>query len=176
MDQLEYLKQHTDISSLKPATGKLREQQLQLVNFAVEFFNEIKELDIKPFLLCGNLLGHVRHNGFIPWDDDLDFGLIRADYEKLIEYCKKHFVVCKYDGKVSEYKGLKPFERVHKRCTEYPNQYVLEIWYDQLQLIKGTSADDCMFLDFWSFDFFDNNYSFEEYRQYLNKVKSHIYA
>ena len=44
----------------------------------------------KPFLYAGNLLGYVRHGGFIPWDDGMDIGLIRKDYEKLYYYCMNH--------------------------------------------------------------------------------------
>jgi lipopolysaccharide cholinephosphotransferase len=47
-----------------------------------------KKHNIRYSIIDGTLLGAVRHKGFIPWDDDMDVGIIRDDYEKFIAICE----------------------------------------------------------------------------------------
>ncbi|MCR5700020.1 MAG: LicD family protein [Candidatus Saccharibacteria bacterium] len=58
----------------------------------LEKFQEVcNKHNLKWFLIGGSLLGAIRHNGFIPWDDDIDIAMFRDDYKKLIKIAPKEF-------------------------------------------------------------------------------------
>lgn len=49
------------------------------------FIHICDTLKLRYYVLGGTLLGAVRHKGFIPWDDDIDVGMPRADYEIFLQ-------------------------------------------------------------------------------------------
>ena len=67
----------------------LRKVQLAQLEIGKEIKRVCDENGIKYFLDSGTLLGAIRHKGFIPWDDAMDMGMLREDYERFIEIAPK---------------------------------------------------------------------------------------
>ncbi len=68
----------------------LKEIQSEMLNVVLKIDEICNCLNIKYSLAYGSLIGAIRHNGFIPWDDDLDIWMAREDLDKFVEYCKTH--------------------------------------------------------------------------------------
>lgn len=59
----------------------LSKHQAVLIELLHEFDRVCRKYNIPYMVFCGSALGAVRHNGIIPWDDDLDVTMLRKDYE-----------------------------------------------------------------------------------------------
>lgn len=70
-------------------TGTLRNIQLLYIELLRFIDNVCTKYDIDYWIDYGTLLGAVRHDGFIPWDDDVDISIMKEDYEKLIDVLPK---------------------------------------------------------------------------------------
>ena len=75
--------------SLDKAEGLLREHQLVLKSLLYDFDNLCKANRIEYFLATGTLLGAIRHGGFVPWDDDVDVGIMNEDIDRLKDVVSK---------------------------------------------------------------------------------------
>ena len=61
---------------------ELRQLELEILDYVAKFCDEH---EITYWLDFGTLIGAIRHKGYIPWDDDIDISMMRADYDKFIK-------------------------------------------------------------------------------------------
>lgn len=77
---------------------EIRKYQLQELEILREFRKFCDQFHLRYYLTAGTLLGAVRHQGFIPWDDDIDIAMPRRDYNMLQKLAGKipagYFLQC----------------------------------------------------------------------------------
>ena len=104
---------------------KLHEIQIEILK---EIIRICFKYNLRWFVTYGTLLGTVRHQGFIPWDDDIDIGMVREDYDKFFQLAqkelKKGFYLSHYliDNKVPHY-----FMKIRKDNTAFIEDTVSHI-------------------------------------------------
>lgn len=113
---------------------ELRSEQIKILD---EIVRICKEENIKYFLDYGTLLGAVRHKGYIPWDDDIDIGMLRKDYNKFIRVAtkklKEDFILCYYKNEPHHFHT---FAKVRLK-----NTIMLESLYQHLDINNGIWVD-----------------------------------
>ena len=130
-----YKKNKVDITQIPKATGMLRDIQLANLEILKELDYVCKSNGLTYWLDFGTLLGAVRHKGFIPWDDDIDVGMTRESYDKIIDaFNSSTRNPDLYAGyfRSTLYRTNYYIKIMHKKC---PNLFVDIFPYDYLSVV-----------------------------------------
>lgn len=119
----------------------------QLVKLAqLDLLTELRRIcqkhDIPYYLIGGTLIGAIRHQGFIPWDDDIDVGMLRRDYDRFQQVCRQEldpaYTLHDWD---SDPASPHPFLKMKIRGSHYREG-----------LAAQSQMDDGIFIDIFPYD------------------------
>ncbi len=170
--KLEFVKEIADINYLKPASGEIREYQIKSAAFAQEIINIIETLGLKYFITSGTLIGAIRHQGFIPWDDDIDICMERKDYEIFKKYCEQHYKILDNSNFNNNPKYKYPL--INEALINNPNQIIFAHSHYYIQLFRGENLGKSLFLDIFPMEYYDEKYSIEDYSKDIKRIKENI--
>ena len=150
---------------LKQYLIKLHKAELEIL---VEIDRICRINHINYFLDSGTALGAIRHKGFIPWDDDIDIGMLRKDYKRFIEVAKEQLG----DEFFLQTIDTDPFyNKLHAKVRKNNTLFMEDINYNR-------KMNHGIFIDIFPFDnvpnFMGNLYI--KINQFFQKLASYVFA
>ncbi|MFT8402215.1 MAG: LicD family protein [Lentilactobacillus diolivorans] len=125
----------------------------QIHGIQLEILKQVARLSskhhIKYFMTGGSAIGAVRHQGFIPWDDDIDIGFTRHDFEKFLrvapgEFRSTNYFVeenrlnpaYEYDFAKVMFKGTEILERGREEAKSFNGIFIDVFPFDKMPAAK----------------------------------------
>lgn len=117
----------------------IHEKDLELALYFSEFCKKNK---LKYYIIGGTFLGAIRHNGFIPWDDDMDIAMPREDYEKFLNLYKN---------------DIEKFKIINYKIDNNYKYYISRFCNPDYQIVEKSGNTTNLFIDIFPIDGMPNN-------------------
>lgn len=161
-----------DATKLPPATGELRQHQMKLFELMVEVRNTLEHADMHPILAGGNLLGAVRHGGFIPWDDDVDFDIIRSEYDMVLDILSEKYTRANADKCKSWTEYFKYIDGVLANSN---GEIVCVKTYSGIKVYKGERVSSAICVDILPIDCIAPGVTEQQFKDFWWKAKTQLF-
>ena len=135
---------------------KLQDLTIEQFSFLINIFDKY---NLNWWNHAGNLLGSVRHGNFIPWDDDIDLGMMRKDYQKFIEVLPKELESKKLSNEMEIV--FKHLEGKKGNC--FLQLMIRPVINGKKVLLAG--------IDIFPYDFLVNYENFDDYGKLFDSVR-----
>lgn len=142
--------------------NKEYEAKCCMYDILVEVDRICRKNNIKYTLIGGTLIGAIRHKGYIPWDDDIDVGFLRSEYDKFIKCCEKdlnkEYRIVNAENEEGNANLFHKIKIKNTKCIE--------------SISKNSAINKEIFLDVFPFDNSPNNPIFA----YFHYLKTKFYG
>jgi len=130
------------------------------MDLLIEMDRICQKHNIRYFLTAGTLIGAIRHDGFIPWDDDIDVGMLREEFDRFREVCKDELDPAYfYHDWTLDPASPHPFAKLKIRGTHYPET-----------LAAKSDMNDCVYIDIFPYD----NAPDSEFLRKIHHIKRYL--
>jgi lipopolysaccharide cholinephosphotransferase len=144
----------------------------QLHKIEIEILDEVVRIcekhSLSYFLIGGTLLGAIRHKGFIPWDDDIDIGMPRSDYNKFVKICKTELGSDYYlQSSETDITFWLRFAKIHKNNT---------VFIDNYNFLVKEKDHTGIFIDIFPYDYTVKNTNIQKIQSaIIHKIETFIW-
>lgn len=117
---------------------EIQDVQKKILSIFKAVDNVCKRNNIRYYAIGGTCLGAVRHNGFIPWDDDLDIAMPRADYNKFIQIAEHELPS---NLRLFGVDNIKHYECLYIKVHDINTTFIHKSYKDYVERYAGVYID-----------------------------------